>query len=103
MTPSMIPSIARALVVDDLAPSRAWLRQALGLAFPAIEIDEAASLAEARPLSRHPPPLALIDAPLAPVGHHLANLRFVVADIRREADGRTYHGIVRLRAVTEPA
>ena len=61
MTPSMIPSIARALVVDDLAPSRAWLRQALGLAFPAIEIDEAASLAEARPLSRHPPPLALID------------------------------------------
>jgi hypothetical protein len=30
-------------------------------------------------------------------------LRFVVADIRREADGRTYHGIVRLRAVTEPA
>jgi hypothetical protein len=29
---------------------------------------------------------ALIDAPLAPVGHHLANLRFVVADIRREAD-----------------
>ncbi len=46
---------------------------------------------------------ALTDAPLSPEGHHLANLRFVVADIRREADGRTYHGIVRLRAVTEPA
>ncbi len=46
---------------------------------------------------------ALVDAPLSPAGHHLANLRFVVADIRREADGRTYHGIVRLRAVTEPA
>jgi hypothetical protein len=46
---------------------------------------------------------ALADAPLAPEGQHLANLRFVVADIRREADGRTYHGIVRLRAVTEPA
>jgi hypothetical protein len=46
---------------------------------------------------------ALIDAPLAPEGQHLANLRFVAADIRREADGRTYHGIVRLRAVTEPA
>jgi hypothetical protein len=45
---------------------------------------------------------ALIDAPLAPEGQHLANLRFVAADIRREADGRTYHGIVRLRAVTEP-
>ncbi len=46
---------------------------------------------------------ALADAPLAPQGQHLANLRFIVAEIRREADGRTYHGIVRLRAVTEPA
>lgn len=46
---------------------------------------------------------ALVDAPLALAGHHLANLRFVVADVRREADGRTYHGIVRLRALTEPA
>ncbi len=45
---------------------------------------------------------ALIDVPLALDGHHLANLRFIVADVRREADGRTYHGIVRLRAVTEP-
>jgi hypothetical protein len=45
---------------------------------------------------------ALVEAPLALDGHHLANLRFVVADVRREADGRTYHGIVRLRAVTEP-
>jgi hypothetical protein len=45
---------------------------------------------------------ALSEAPLSPDGHHLANLRFIVADIRREADGRTYHGIVRLRALTEP-
>jgi hypothetical protein len=45
---------------------------------------------------------ALVDAPLALDGHHLANLRFIVADVRREPDGRTYHGIVRLRAVTEP-
>jgi hypothetical protein len=45
---------------------------------------------------------ALVDVPLALDGHHLANLRFVVADVRREADGRTYHGIVRLRAMTEP-
>jgi len=45
---------------------------------------------------------ALADAPLALDGHHLANLRFIVADVRREADGRTYHGIVRLRALTEP-
>jgi hypothetical protein len=45
---------------------------------------------------------ALSDAPLTLDGHHLANLRFIVADVRREADGRTYHGIVRLRALTEP-
>jgi len=45
---------------------------------------------------------ALDDAPLAPTGHHLVNLRFSVADIRRESDGRTYHALVRFRAVTEP-
>jgi hypothetical protein len=45
---------------------------------------------------------ALVDVPLALEGHHLANLRFILADVRREPDGRTYHGIVRLRAVTEP-
>lgn len=45
---------------------------------------------------------ALADASLELDGHHLANLRFIVADIRRESDGRTYHGLVRLRAVTEP-
>jgi hypothetical protein len=46
---------------------------------------------------------ALDDAPLSPDGHTLVNLRFSVADIRREADGRTYHALVRFRAVTEPA
>jgi hypothetical protein len=46
---------------------------------------------------------ALDDAPLAPDGHRLVNLRFSVADIRRESDGRTYHALVRFRAVTEPA
>ena len=45
---------------------------------------------------------ALSEAPLALDGHHLANLRFIVADVRREADGRTYHGVIRLRALTEP-
>lgn len=45
---------------------------------------------------------ALDDAPLAPAGHRLVNLRFALADIRREADGRTYHAAVRFRAVTEP-
>jgi hypothetical protein len=46
---------------------------------------------------------ALDDAPLAPAGHRLVNFRFALADIRREADGRTYHAVVRFRAVTEPS
>ena len=45
---------------------------------------------------------ALDDAPLALADHHLVNFRFAVADVRREADGRTYHALVRFRAVTEP-
>ncbi len=44
---------------------------------------------------------ALDDAPLSPDGHKLVNLRFALADIRREADGRGYHALVRFRAVTE--
>lgn len=46
---------------------------------------------------------ALDDAPLTLADHRLINLRFAVADVRREADGRTYHALVRFRAVTEPA
>ena len=45
---------------------------------------------------------ALDDAPLTLAEHHLVNFRFAVADVRREADGRTYHALVRFRAVTEP-
>jgi hypothetical protein len=45
---------------------------------------------------------ALDDAPLSLADHRLVNLRFAVADVRREADGRTYHALVRFRAVTEP-
>jgi DNA-binding NarL/FixJ family response regulator len=52
---------ARALVVDDLAPSRQWLAQALRAAFPGIEILPAATLREALALIDPPPPLALID------------------------------------------
>jgi DNA-binding NarL/FixJ family response regulator len=51
----------RALVVDDLAPSRQWLAQALRAAFPGIEIVPAATLREALSLIDPPPPLALID------------------------------------------
>ena len=46
---------------------------------------------------------ALDDAPLGLTDHRLVNLRFAVADVRREADGRTYHAVVRFRAMTEPA
>jgi hypothetical protein len=46
---------------------------------------------------------ALDDAALTLTGHRLINLRFALADVRREADGRTYHALVRFRAVTEPS
>lgn len=45
---------------------------------------------------------ALDDAPLDLVEHRLVNMRFTIADIRRESDGRTYHALVRFRALTEP-
>jgi hypothetical protein len=45
---------------------------------------------------------ALDDAPLTLTDFRLVNLRFTVADVRREADGRTYHALVRFRAMTEP-
>jgi len=45
---------------------------------------------------------ALDDAALTLADHRLVNLRFALADVRREADGRTYHALVRFRAVTEP-
>jgi Protein of unknown function (DUF3168) len=34
-------------------------------------------------------------------GHRLVNLRHEFSDVRREPDGETWHGIMRLRAVTE--
>jgi hypothetical protein len=46
---------------------------------------------------------ALDDAPLTLADHRLVNLRFTLADVRREGDGRTDHALVRFRAVTEPA
>jgi hypothetical protein len=46
---------------------------------------------------------ALDDASLTLADHRLVNFRFAVADVRREADGRTYHALIRFRAVTEPA
>jgi DNA-binding NarL/FixJ family response regulator len=51
----------RALVVDDLAPSRDWLSRALALAFPALAIDVAVDLAGAFAHAQPPPALALVD------------------------------------------
>ncbi len=44
---------------------------------------------------------ALNDAALTLDGHALVNLRFETADIARDPDGITVHGVVRFRAVTE--
>ena len=46
--------------------------------------------------------VALHDQPLALVDHHLVNLRHEYSDCRRDPDGETIHGTLRLRAVTEP-
>ena len=45
----------------------------------------------------------LHDKPLSLVDHHLVNLRHEFSEARPDPDGDTYHGIVRYRAVTEPA
>ncbi|KUO65534.1 MAG: hypothetical protein APF80_13215 [Alphaproteobacteria bacterium BRH_c36] len=57
------------------------------------EVTEAMGLLEA----------ALHDAELTLDGHRLINLRHEFSESRREADGETYRGIIRYRAVTEPA
>jgi hypothetical protein len=46
---------------------------------------------------------ALHDAALSLTGHRLVSLRHELSEARRDADGETWHGIVRLRAVTEAA
>lgn len=46
---------------------------------------------------------ALHGRDLVLAGHRLINLLHEFSETRRDADGETYHGIVRLRAVTEPA
>jgi hypothetical protein len=45
---------------------------------------------------------AMHEAALTVSGHRLVNFRHELSDARREADGETYHGVVRYRAVTEP-
>jgi hypothetical protein len=45
----------------------------------------------------------LHDQPLLLADHHLVNLRHELSEARLDPDGDTFHGIVRYRAVTEPA
>jgi hypothetical protein len=45
----------------------------------------------------------LHDASLDLSGFDLVGLRHELSEVRRDPDGETYHGIVRFRAVTEPA
>jgi hypothetical protein len=45
----------------------------------------------------------LHDQPLTLVDHDLVNLRHEFSEARPDPDGDTYRGIVRYRAVTEPA
>ena len=44
----------------------------------------------------------LHEAALSIEGNRLVNLRFQLSQVWREADGETYHGMARYRAVTEP-
>lgn len=45
---------------------------------------------------------ALDEQPIAVSGQHLINLRHQFSDLNRDADGETYHAVLRFRAVTEP-
>ena len=55
-------SVRYGLIVEDLPEAREWLRAAMGQAFPGIEIETAASLAEARDrTAQRLPQVALID------------------------------------------
>ena len=45
----------------------------------------------------------LHDVNLALDSHHLINIRHTFSDIRRTPDNDAFHGIVRMRAVTEPS
>lgn len=46
---------------------------------------------------------ALNGSPISVDDHHLVNLRHEYSEARHDENAETYHGIVRYRAVTEPA
>lgn len=47
--------------------------------------------------------VVLHDVPLELGDHHLINLRLEFSDVRLDEDLDVYHGLLRFRAVTEPA
>ncbi len=47
--------------------------------------------------------VAVDQASLSLIDHHLVSLRPVYADVLRVGDGRTFRGVLRLRAVTQAA
>lgn len=46
--------------------------------------------------------LALHDISLTVTGHRIVSLRHELSDVVRGADGESYQGVIRFRAVTEP-
>lgn len=90
-------TLGEAVVADWSTATEAGTEQALTLHVFSRSGGRAEALAIAARLQE-----VLHDAPLALEGHRLANLRATTAEVRRESDGRTFHALVRFRAVTEP-
>lgn len=71
-TAPVVKTLRHALVVDDLMSTRQWLHQALVQTFGAVQIDQAATLAQARSLVQiRLPDLALVDLGLPDGRGHL--------------------------------
>ena len=90
-------TLGEAVVADWSTATEAGTEQALTLHVFSRSGGRAEAFAIAARLQE-----VLHDAALALEGHRLANLRATTAEVRRESDGRTFHALVRFRAVTEP-
>ena len=90
-------TLGEAVVADWSTATEAGTEQALTLHVFSRSGGRAEAFAIAARLQE-----VLHDAALPLEGHRLANLRATTAEVRRESDGRTFHALVRFRAVTEP-
>ncbi len=90
-------TLGEAVVADWSTATEAGTEQALTLHVFSRSGGRAEAFAIAARLQE-----VLHDAALTLGGHRLANLRATTAEVRRESDGRTFHALVRFRAVTEP-